>query len=478
MKNAKKYKKTWWLLSLVTILALVLVSCGTASTPAPEVQEEPAEVVEEPAEVVEEPAEATEEPAAEAAEKATIEIWIDTDLGPCFTENVVDSFNAQSDATVVEAVTFADAWESARTALAGGAGPDIVDSPGPSFVYELVQAGQLLPLDDLADEFGWEELFVPWALSLGEVEGKLYSLPDELETLVLYYNKTLFEEKGWEPPKTIDEMNALAKKIADDDVIPFGHANADWRPGNEWYVGEYLNHVAGPQKVYDALTGKAKWTDPDFVEAITLLNEAQQNGWYMGGLEFYYTTLWDDWHVANATGEAAMNIEGTWSAVDINTLYFTEETGGNEWDWVPVPSKSGEAIFDIGMGHTFSVNTNTEHPQAAGEFLTYLYSPEVQATRFSACGLAPAPVKLPPGTLTGVDPRIGRIFEELSKASDAGNYGYTTWTFWPPKTDVYIYEEIEKVWAGDMTPEEYLEGMQKLFDEEFAAGEIPPIPSR
>jgi raffinose/stachyose/melibiose transport system substrate-binding protein len=85
---------------------------------------------------------------------------------------------------------------------------------------------------------------------------------------------------------------------------------------------------------------------------------------------------------------------------------------------------------------------------------------------------------MPPGTLKGVDPRIGRIFETLSEASDSGNYGYTTWTFFPPKSDVYIYEEIEKVWAGDITPEEYLEGLQAIFEEELAAGEIPPIPER
>ena len=77
-----------------------------------------------------------------------------------------------------------------------------------------------------------------------------------------------------------------------------------------------------------------------------------------------------------------------------------------------------------------------------------------------------------------LDPRIAAIFADLAAASDAGNYGYTTWTFWPPKSDVYIYEEIEKVWAGDMTPEEYLLGLDELFAQELQAGEIPPIPDR
>jgi len=198
----------------------------------------------------------------------------------------------------------------------------------------------------------------------------------------------------------------------------------------------------------------------------------------MGGLEFYYTTTFDDFRTALGTGEAAMNVEGTWAATDINSISFSEETGGNEWDWFPVPSKSGEAIFDVGMGNTSSINANTEHPQEAAEYLNYVFSPEVQAAAFVACGKAPAPVVIPEGTITGVDPRIAGIFEQMSAAVASGNYGYTTWTFWPPKSDVYIYEEIEKVWAGDMTAEEYLIGLNELFREEFEAGEIPPIPDR
>lgn len=421
-------------------------------------------------------------PGGAAAEKTTISFWYNPPAGgeavSCLVQSAIDPFNEASESLFIEAVAQPNAWDATRTAIAGGGGPDIVVTPGPSFAYELAQASQLLPLDDLAASEGWAEMFVPWALNLGKVDDKLYSLPHELETLVLYYNKTLFEANGWQPPTTMDELVALAETISAAGIIPFAHSNADWRPTNEWFVGEFLNHVAGPQKVYEALTGQISWEDPDFVTALSILNDMQTNGWFMGGLDNYYTVPTTETGAAFGNGEAAMDIRGTWALGSIND-YFGEAAGNdNEWDVVPVPSTTGEAIFDIGIGSTWSINAASENPEEAAEFLTHFFSADVQGELLAECGAAPAPVRLEADALSGIDPRAASIFEALGASSDAGNYGYTTWTFWPPKSDVYIYEEIEKVWAGDMTTEEYLAGLQTLFAEELTAGDIPPIPER
>jgi hypothetical protein len=41
-----------------------------------------------------------------------------------------------------------------------------------------------------------------------------------------------------------------------------------------------------------------------------------------------------------------------------------------------------------------------------------------------------------------------------------------------------MIEELEKVWSGAITAQQYLAGLQKLFDEESQAGSMPPIPAR
>lgn len=415
---------------------------------------------------------------ARGQDAPTIVFWLDvtggSDTAQWLIDNTIADFNNLG-GVQVEATMQPNGWTATQTALAGGEGPDVVVTPGPSLSMELGKAGQVISLNDYATEFGWADSFAPWALNLGTVNDDIVALPSEVETLVLYYNKTVFEENGWTAPTTIDELTAVAQQAADADYIPFAHTNAEWKGANEWFLGEFLNHAAGPDKVYQALTGELPWTDQVFVDALTILNDYQQNGWFMGGLDRYYTTATADAAAALAYGDAAMKIEGSWFINDANT-FFAES--GQEWDWVPMPSTSGDVIFDLGIGSTYSINANSDHPDAAAEFLNYFFSPEAQAKAVAGVGLAAAPVTIPAELLGDLDERQARMIEQLNEASSAGGYGYTTWTFWPPKTETYLIEEIEKVWAGDLTIEDFLQGMQDSFAAEMEAGDVPPIPER
>ena len=72
-----------------------------------------------------------------------------------------------------------------------------------------------------------------------------------------------------------------------------------------------------------------------------------------------------------------------------------------------------------------------------------------------------------------MDPRYAAIIEAMGNASKTGGYGYTSWTFFPPKTEALLVD-VEKVWSGEITPEEFMQQVQTQFDEEKAAGEIHP----
>ena len=423
---------------------------------------------------------ATVAPAAEEADAGPVEItiWLgQSETADCLVEQAIDTFNAKQ-SEVFANVERKASTDSLRPALAAGAGPDIVQLGGPVFAVELALAGQLLPLDEYAAEFGWADLFHDWAFNIGMVEGQLYSLPNQLETLVLFYNKTVFDEMGWVPPTNLDEMRELAAVVQEAGLIPFAGQSSECSVCNEWYVGEFFSQIAGPELVYKALTGEVPFNHPDFVRAIEIHNEMMQAGYYMGSLELFQASNFAEFTTAFANGEAVMNMEGTWFYGRESEYFGDDFAHGNDWDWVPNPSLDGTPIFSVGLGGTQSINSSSAHPREAAMYLTHYFSPEVQGAFNAVCSYGAAPVRGVAEFMEGVDPRMQGIYAAMNEAFEQGVYGYTLWTFFPPKTDLYLYEELEKVWSGQLTAEEYLTRANEIFQEEFAAGEVPPTPVR
>lgn len=414
----------------------------------------------------------------------TVTIWwpqsTSGETAQCLVDTSTPLFNDQSENYEIEWVLQPpdDNYRNLiRTAVVAGSGPDIIATDGAAFTFELANAGLMLPLNEYVAQYGWDQLIPSWALGLVEIDGNSYGIPEELESVVLYYNKTLFEANGWEAPSTIDELVSLAETIDAAGIIPFAHAYSECIPCNEWIIGQFLNHYAGNQKVYEALTGQREWTDPDFVAAMEILGSMPGKGWFMGSLENFFSLTFDDMHAAIGNGEAAMNIEGTWHLGTID-IWFGDEAGNeNEWDWVPVPTRDGSEMWDIGTGGMWSINSGSDAPDGAAEFMNFWFQPEQQALWFNECGFQLAPVEVPADAFASLDPRQADIYSSLTAASAAGNIGYTPWTFWPSKTDVYLYTEIQRLYDGQITAQEYLEGMQLQFQEEFEDGETPPVPA-
>ena len=44
-----------------------------------------------------------------------------------------------------------------------------------------------------------------------------------------------------------------------------------------------------------------------------------------------------------------------------------------------------------------------------------------------------------------MNPGLAGFLAALNEAFAEGNYGYTTWTFWPPESETFLIEEIERV---------------------------------
>lgn len=371
-----------------------------------------------------------------------------------------------------------DVDKQLRIALLSGSGPDVVYTAGPGYVATMAQAHQLLPLTDYAKRYDWTKKIIPVLLETGMYNGVLYALPKTYETMHLFYDKMLFEKYGWTPPRSLTELDQLAEAMKAKGLVPFGAGNADWRGSNEWYVTIVLNNYAGPDNVAKALRGEMPWTAPVFVEAINILK-----GWYQKGYfgENYFS-LTDEQAFASITnGKAGMSPNGTWAFGWVDT-YFDNKS--HKLGVVPFPTlRPGLAypIYPLGIGSTLSINKHAENPDGAAQVFDMIFSTpfynRITKTWFGDWNI-------PLVDRSGVDlaantsPIYAETITSLHDAVMKGQYGYTTWTFWPPATEEYMINGIEQVWLGKVSAEDYLKKVDRLFKREKQEGRVPPLPAR
>jgi len=422
-------------------------------------------------------------PIANAQDDVVISWWTEVNTTPTnIQELFIDPWNEAHPGYRLEITEHEQLEQALRTAIAAGEAPDILQTAGASFIAEFVKAGLVQPLDDYAAQWGWADKLLPWAYQSGFIAGKLYSVPLTYESMVLMYNKTLFEEKGWAPPTNLAEFEALCQAAADAGIEPIIYGNVGWQPTNEHLVGIYLNNVAGPQNLYNALIGEKPWTDPEFVEAMELLKvHIADNGWFSGSLENYFATAYEDYWPELAKGNAAMIMIGTWGFWSIPAAF---EEAGTEWDWAPLPifdESAGDYNYELATGSTMSVNAQSEHPDMAVDVINDLLSDPDRVLALAATqgfGEWMVPLRVAAEDFpAGTDERFTRFFADFAKVTGEGRIGYTTWTFWPAGPNVQLWQDIELVWYDEMSVEDYLAIHQETWDEARAAGVELNIPA-
>jgi raffinose/stachyose/melibiose transport system substrate-binding protein len=365
--------------------------------------------------------------------------------------------------------------QNIQVALAAGKGPDLIQTPGSSNAAPYADAGYLADLSDQFEASGWGDKLLPWAAQSGEFQGKFMFIPQYYETLVLYYNKTLFDEHGWSIPTNREEFESLATEIEDAGITPIAAGNADYQPSTGWLVSMFLDSVAGPDKVYQAINGDIPWTDPAFKESIDLLNEYFQKGWFGGGVKPYFTTGDAKKYAELADGDAAMYISGSWETGTLDD-YFGVDGNTAEWDWAPFPSLSDGVPqnYPLSVGGTLSINSKTENPLAATAYLDWLMTDtKTMWEQAAETGMEPLPVHFEPSDVPeSIDSRYARMYITLQDAPDVG---YTSWTSFGGSADTYISAGIDKVLTGDLSTDDFLKELDAAFQEDFTR-DLVPVP--
>lgn len=315
-------------------------------------------------------------------------------------------------------------------------------------------------------------------LDLGTTNGELYALPTSAETQVLFYNKSLFDKNGYTAPKTRAEFEAIADDCLAKRITPLAAGNSGARFVNRQYVSIIWNSFVGGGAIHEALSGKRAWNSPEFVEGIQLLKDWWDKG-YFGG-QNYFSMTQEQSFTFMSTGRSAMCPMGTWALSWIPNSFGKT---GQELGWAPMPQLADGVdypVFALGVGGHIAINAAAADKDAAAGLLNMLTDPAV---------IGPLSQRWPGGwdvpllqtaSVEGDQyAQMGQDIRAQTAAATANNtYGYLPWSFWPPKTDEYMKASVEEVWLGSITPQQFCDNVNSVFQQELAAGTVKPLPPR
>ena len=324
------------------------------------------------------------------------------------------------------------------TALAAGRGPDVIQVRAYGNLETIATPGYLLALDkqtvpELAN-------FPDSALAAETLrsDGKVYAVPFAAQTMLVIYNKKLFRDAGVNPPQTWDELMALNQALKAKNINPFANGTATaWQ--NETIVGALLSSMLGKQFEEDIVSGKANFTDPRFVNALSKLKDVSQ----------YFAPNFTGVDYASSqqlfvAGRAAMFAGGSFEVANFKNQNPTLDLGVFA---SPVAKAGDERLVARYYDGGYAVNAKTDKRDAAIKFIRFLATPEY-GTAFTNRLKNLSPIR----DIKIEDP----ITQEVAKLAE-NSMSYlmlVRFRYQEPSGSVLLQSNVQKMLAGQQTPEQ------------------------
>jgi multiple sugar transport system substrate-binding protein len=360
---------------LAGFVAIVVAACGgsTATTAPTTAASAAAPSTATSAEPASPGASSAASPAAYSGPPATIKYSIWGDPQEITSQKAIaDAFHAANPNITVDVdVSDWDAyWDKVQTGIAGGAAPDVFAMDGPLFP-DYQSRDVLLDLKPMIDRDGYDltQLADQGVADFTTADGGQYGLPRDLNTIVLYYNKDMFDKAGIPyPDDTWDwaKLRDVAKQLTKDDngdgkVDQWGFYTETTDMENDWLSLVWQNGG-------DVLAPDGKSTVLDTDQAA-------------GGIQFLQDLIWKDKVMPDPAisaetgdafeqGQAAMEANGSW-------LVPTHTAAGINFGVAPLPAGPAGRFTSVNPTGAV-VYKGSKNPDAAWAFAQYLASPAAQ----------------------------------------------------------------------------------------------------
>ncbi len=314
------------------------------------------------------------------------------------------------------------------------------------------------PLEKTYQQNGWD--IYDWAKQRVTYNGTLYGVPNEVEEIIVYYNKDLVPEA----PQTVDELRQIADELKGQDIIPLAFGDQEqWPAGHMFSIG--ASNILGREGLDNILYGDGRWDTPEVVAAIDLMfRDFVENGYYPEGVN---AITYDDANNLFFTGQAAMNPTGTWLVSSIVETVQDFEVG-----FFSFPSIDGSSISPpAGVGGGWFVAKNAKNPEGAITFLNYRLEDSTARLAIEKLNEIPAH----PVNTEGLDvPELFKqVLEDLSESPQAEAFGYNIDVLAPQNFNEVMFTGFQEVLNGSRSAEEQAAALQAAWAEAKRQGNIP-----
>jgi raffinose/stachyose/melibiose transport system substrate-binding protein len=379
-------------------------------------------------------------------------------------KTIIEEFEKQNPDIDVEreSISAEDQRTVIQTRLRSPSPPDVFGfDTGPGFAGVLAKADLLYPLEDAYQENNWP--VYDWAKARVTYDGVLSGVPGSVEEIGVFYNQELFDKLGFDEPQTIEELEQIAQAVKAEGLIPFAFGDQEqWPAGHLFSIA--TSNLLGPDGLDEALYGNGKWNSPEVVQGIDLMfSDFVEKGYYP---EDVNAITYEDANALFYAGEAAMAPTGTWLVPEIDSLVKDFNVG-----FFPFPAIDDTGIAPpSGVGGGLFVAANTKEPEAAIKLVDFLQFNEAQVKRDLERANTIPPFKVDTSDLE-LTPLFRSVLDDLAEAENPEAFGYNIDVLAPAGFNDVMFKGFQSVLAGERTPQEQADALQKAYAEAKAAGE-------
>jgi len=390
---------------------------------------------------------------AVAQDATDVLVW-SLGYGGDYNDTLVERFNeAHDDVQItyedVLTGTFTENNQKVRIALENEAGPHVLGGVDVGAnLQALVSTGQVRDLTEYYRASGLIERIPPNLLSQVTIEGRIYAIPQNMESVGIFYNKDVFAELELDVPTEWAEYIDVLEAVKDAGYYGYTMGLAGGWP-SALMASMFMYSSAGSEYI-DVLSGTQPWTDCDnCLDGMNAFYGMVDNGYanpeplgidYDQSLDLFYQ------------GINAMVLNGPWfidasvsAAPDFEIGFF----------YLPAVNPATDIKTLGGIGGSIIIAEYAD-VDAAFKVVDWLTTEEVAVQALREVSVLPAfSIEVP----EDIDPLTYQIASET--AANVDKIGFWPVTYLPPKVFGDMNQIVQGMIGGMLTPEEFMSEMQE-----------------